>query len=640
MRVAWVYPPMEGGVPQLTQNRFFKWTQSYDVLIYPVIPASACTLLKSDGFDVRYIDAVAMRLPWDELASRLSSFAPDLVLMEAKTPVVRRVWRAANGLKSALPDARVALCGDHVSVLPRESLERCRAVDYVITGGDFDLGALKLAKALRDGDGLPAGLWYRGADGVATTGRFELAEDLDSLPFIDRELVPWQPYHESWRLHDEFFYIMSGRGCMYRCTFCMSGDAALVIREEGRIAVKTVSDLFAKVEERDPILFGEDELVEVGDKGLYVWSDGGFVRLRRVSRRPADGELYRVITREGRNVLLSRRHRVPVRRDGREILLHAEEIRPGDHIKVMRRLPTPGRAVGWISLLEEFARLPTALLDDVYVRNVSGFLRRIGYARGGATVPRSTRYRRAREGIVPIVEFFRLLRAYGVGTEELAVARLGVRGSTMSVPLFYPVTGELLRLLGYFVAEGHYNGYSLVISTARQEVRRDVLRIVPKVFTGSFITEWVDTRKETGRVKGGRLVRAKLPGYQIYFGGKVARLLFERAFGIPGSARRKRVPDVVFNLPEELQGEFLRGLFTGDGSLRSDGTVGFSSRSRILRQGVSFLLTRLGVEHNLLEERDGSYGDLLYRIKITSWDGRQRFLEKIGFMDVRRQGDL
>lgn len=59
-----------------------------------------------------------------------------------------------------------------------------------------------------------------------------------------------------------------------------------------------------------------------------------------------------------------------------------------------------------------------------------------------------------------------------------------------------------------------------------------------------------------------------------------------------------------------------------------------------MRQGVSFLLTRLGVEHNLLEERDGSYGDLLYRIKITSWDGRQRFLEKIGFMDVRRQGDL
>lgn len=220
MRIAWIYPPFEEKVPQLTQNRFFKWIESRDVLIYPIIPAYACTLLKSDGFEVRFIDAVATNLSREVFFKELMGFRPDLVLMETKTPPVRDVWRMARELKSMLSDVKVALCGDHVSVLPSESLEKCEAVDYVITGGDFDVEALKLARALKNGSPLSKGIWYRKNGEVLTTGSFELVGNLDSLPYIDRELVPWWLYHESWRLYDEFFYIMSGRGCYSRCTFC------------------------------------------------------------------------------------------------------------------------------------------------------------------------------------------------------------------------------------------------------------------------------------------------------------------------------------------------------------------------------------------------------------------------------------
>jgi len=220
MRIAWIYPPFEGKVPQLTQNRFFKWTRSRDVLIYPIIPAYACTLLKNDGFKVKFIDAVAMNLSREAFFKELTGFRPDLVLMETKTPIVRDVWRMASELKIVLSDVRVALCGDHVSVLPNESLEKCEAVDYVVTGGDFDIETLKLARALKKGGLLSKGIWYRKNGEVLTTGSFELVENLDSLPYIDRELVPWLLYHESWRLYDEFFYIMSGRGCYARCTFC------------------------------------------------------------------------------------------------------------------------------------------------------------------------------------------------------------------------------------------------------------------------------------------------------------------------------------------------------------------------------------------------------------------------------------
>jgi radical SAM superfamily enzyme YgiQ (UPF0313 family) len=220
MRVAWIYPLFEDKVPQLTQNRFFKWTRSCDVLIYPIIPASACTIMKSEGFEVFFIDAVAMHISRNEFFKKLERIRPDLVFMEAKTPVVKHIWRTAEEIKSIIPETRIAICGDHVSVLPEESLRKCDAADYVVTGGDFDIGALKLAKAIQNGTNLPAGVWYRRAGSITSTGPFELVEDLDSLPYIDRDLVPWHLYHESWRLYDEFFYIMSGRGCYAKCTFC------------------------------------------------------------------------------------------------------------------------------------------------------------------------------------------------------------------------------------------------------------------------------------------------------------------------------------------------------------------------------------------------------------------------------------
>jgi len=58
----------------------------------------------------------------------------DLILIETKTPVVKRRWRIIEELKEELPGVRVALAGDHVTALPLESF-RNSPVDYVLTGG-------------------------------------------------------------------------------------------------------------------------------------------------------------------------------------------------------------------------------------------------------------------------------------------------------------------------------------------------------------------------------------------------------------------------------------------------------------------------------------------------------------------------
>lgn len=223
MKVMVCYPPLykRNRFPLLGQNRQFRFSSSPEVRIYPIVPSSAATLLKEDGFKVEYIDAINARMGWDEFMTEFRRFDPDLVVMETKTPVVKDHWDIIDKLKEDFPDTKFVLVGDHVSFLPAESLEMSK-VDYVVTGGDYDVGVLGLARYL-DGRSkeLPPGVWYRKGDEIKNTGKPVLIDNLDELPFIDRYLTKWWLYGEAYLYHP-CTYMMWGRGCYPGvCTFCV-----------------------------------------------------------------------------------------------------------------------------------------------------------------------------------------------------------------------------------------------------------------------------------------------------------------------------------------------------------------------------------------------------------------------------------
>ena len=63
MRIAIAYPPLksEKGVALLTQNRQFQWF-SRPTYIFPVVPATAATMLKKAGHEVLFLDGIAAEL--------------------------------------------------------------------------------------------------------------------------------------------------------------------------------------------------------------------------------------------------------------------------------------------------------------------------------------------------------------------------------------------------------------------------------------------------------------------------------------------------------------------------------------------------------------------------------------------------
>ena len=223
MKIAISYPPLESnkGTPLLSQNRQFQWFNS-PTYIYPVVPAYAATLLKDNGCEVIWDDGIAENKTYVQWRKGIERHAPDLIAIETKTPVVRRHWNIVNDLKSLIPDTRIALMGDHVTALPQESMENCKA-DYVLTGGDYDFLLLNLADHLTSGKEMEAGIWYRAKEEIKNTGRFTLYHDLNALPFIDRELTKWKLYSEKNGNYKKLpgTYLMAGRDCWWgKCTFC------------------------------------------------------------------------------------------------------------------------------------------------------------------------------------------------------------------------------------------------------------------------------------------------------------------------------------------------------------------------------------------------------------------------------------
>jgi len=220
IRVLIGYPPLKGkGIATLGQNRQFQWFH-VPSFIYPLVPAMAATLLQQEGFDVLWNDCIAEGWTIDQFFSYVDAEKPGLIVLETKTPVVEQHWKIIDQLKERQPTCRVVLVGDHVTALPRESMEQCK-VDYIITGGDFDLCVVAVAKHIRDGEELPKGLWYRGDGEIKDTGRFELTYDLNQLPFIDRRLTKSHLYGEKWKKREPFLYTMVGRDCPWaRCSFC------------------------------------------------------------------------------------------------------------------------------------------------------------------------------------------------------------------------------------------------------------------------------------------------------------------------------------------------------------------------------------------------------------------------------------
>jgi len=289
MRIAFCYPPFskKGRFPNLPQNRQFIYTASKEVRLYPVVMATAATWLKDLGHEILWLDGITRRLDWKTFEEKLSSFSPGLLVLEAKTPIMKKLWKQINKWKMENGKWKIVLVGDHVSYFPKESFENSK-VDFVLTGGDYDFLLVNLVRHLEEGVKMEPGIWYRkkmenGKWKMENSGKFKLDHDLDETPIIDRQLTRWQDYGEAY-LFRPCAYMMFGRGCGIKkgsfgaCTFCIWQHALWHCSARLRSPEHVVAEV------KNLVKLGVKEIfddTESGALGNYQWLEELYQLLKK-----------------------------------------------------------------------------------------------------------------------------------------------------------------------------------------------------------------------------------------------------------------------------------------------------------------------------------------------------------------------
>jgi hypothetical protein len=102
------YPPIESkkGVALLSQNRQFQYFNA-PTYIYPMVPAYAASHLQAKGFKVYWMDGISERKTYEEWFDELSATAPDYLMVETKSPIVKTHWKQIADLKKRLPKLKL-----------------------------------------------------------------------------------------------------------------------------------------------------------------------------------------------------------------------------------------------------------------------------------------------------------------------------------------------------------------------------------------------------------------------------------------------------------------------------------------------------------------------------------------------------
>jgi len=194
--------------------RFPQFDYATKVLHPPLILAYAAGYIRAHGHTVDLVDALALQMDSRAFTQKVEDFQPDFVVFETSTASFLNDAKLAHIVKERT-GAKMVFVGTHVSATPSESLA-VSDIDAVMIGEYEE----QLLEYIEKGPENTAGLAFKTNNGRILVNRKKAPPtDLDRFPFPARDLLPNKRYFDP-ILMNPFTFVLSGRGCPYRCTFC------------------------------------------------------------------------------------------------------------------------------------------------------------------------------------------------------------------------------------------------------------------------------------------------------------------------------------------------------------------------------------------------------------------------------------
>ena len=165
----------------------------------------------------------------ETIAKRITDFKPDMVAIEIPfSGWSRTAFEVVSVAKKVNRGVIVVLFGLHPSSRPEACLENAD-VDFVLIG-EPENTVSELVEALEVGKHDfkdIAGLGFRENGKAILNAKRAIIENLDSLPFPARHLLPMDVYAQAVKqnplrgeIHKPYTIVITSRGCPYNCVFC------------------------------------------------------------------------------------------------------------------------------------------------------------------------------------------------------------------------------------------------------------------------------------------------------------------------------------------------------------------------------------------------------------------------------------
>jgi len=230
MRVLFIYPDLGSFLPRHYQHGI----------------GYLSAVLKNAGYQTRlfYLDK-----PWDDeqLIEDVKGFSPGLIGLSGTTHQFPYLVKLAKTLKLAFPQTLIICGGIHATLAPEDVLSH-PGIDIVCIG-EGEKAIVALANAIEQGRDFSAieNFWIKQGDKVIKNPVCDLEEDLDRIPFPDREIFDYQKIldQDGMRLS-----LLVGRGCPFKCTYCANQGKSELYKGKGRyVRFRSVDNVLAEISE-------------------------------------------------------------------------------------------------------------------------------------------------------------------------------------------------------------------------------------------------------------------------------------------------------------------------------------------------------------------------------------------------------
>ena len=378
----------------------------------------------------------------------------------------------------------------------------------------------------------------------------------------------------------------------------------LIVKEGGIVKKMKIGDIVENKLNVQVMAFDRDKRIKFAKVNDYI-------------KHKSTGKLMEVTTRTGRKIRVTDYHSLFSFVNGKLADVPTSSLIAGEsYIAVPKNLNLPREIIESINIYDYFKND-----EDIFVSNVQEQLIKAkkicGLDESARVLGVSKKYLAdiiAGNLPVSIEKFDELMRKAGVVLDFNSI-KLKLKGSVHEYSSILKLDKDLWRLIGLWIAEGDFNGYTIRIHNRNEEIREDVRRICNKY--NFSISEMEKS---------------------VTINSLFLQKVFKNVFGLKGGAESKRLPALAFVLDKESKANLLKGYFSGDGSIheveRGKFHIEAGTISKELANELLYLFLDFGIVATCYNKPERT-GSTTYRISILGVKNFEKFSE-IGFIDKIR----